>query len=126
MAPPPPYAYAFLCELPSPPLLKKDDETHLSMFHAKYWGVSIDQDESTWVGAHGQLMAIEGSEVVRGCFALDLDSNYFTTSKLWVRRDYLRIYDRCDSHYEHIRNNGHLSPSVVITGQPGIGERYSP
>lgn len=66
------------------------------------------------------------SEVVRGCFALDLDNVGFAISKLWVRKDYLRIYDHCDSHCEDIRRLEHLRPSVVITGQPGIGECFSP
>ena len=60
------------------------------MFHAKYWGVGVEQDESKWVGAHSQLMDTSNSEVVRGCFALalDLDDDSLAPSKLWIRKDY--------------------------------------
>ena len=126
MASLPPYASVFQGSFPRLPLLRLDDEDRLSVFHAKYWGVNIDQDESKWIGAHGQLMDVDGSEVVRGCFVLGLDNDYFMASKLWVRKDYLRMYDRCDSHYEDVRNRRlHLRPSVVITWQPGVGECFS-
>ena len=77
MASLPPYASVFQGSFPRLPLLRLDDEDRLSVFHAKYWGVNIDQDESKWIGAHGQLMDVDGSEVVRGCFALGLDNDYF-------------------------------------------------
>ena len=121
-----PYASVFQVALPRPPLLKLDDEERLSVFHAKYWGVNIDQDAPKWIGAQGQqLMAVDRSEVVEGCFTLDLDNNYFAASKLWVRKDYFRIYDRCDSHYEDVRNRLRMRPSAIITGQPGLGECLS-
>jgi len=125
---PPPYAYVFY-NLPKPPLTKLDDEGDLSVLHAKFWGVSIDQDERAWVEAHGQLMENDGSEVVQGCFALDLHIRRLMVSKLWVRKDYWRIYDHCRSHCESVltaRENGFLSrpPIAIITGQPGIGECF--
>ena len=124
MAPHPPYANVFLY-LPDPPFLKMDDGARLSVFHAKYWGVGIEQDESKWVGAHSQLMDTSNSEVVRGCFALDLDDDSLAPSKIWIRKDYLRIYDFCERRCEYIRDNLHLAPSVVVTGQPGLGEYFS-
>ena len=89
MAPHPPYANVFLY-LPLPPFLKMDDGARLSVFHAKYWGVGVEQDESKWVGAHSQLMDTSNTEVVRGCFALalDLDDDSLAPSKLWIRKDY--------------------------------------
>ena len=74
---------------------------------------------------HGQLMDTSNSEVVRGCVALDLDDDTLAPSKLWIRKDYLRIYDFCERRYKYIRNNLHQAPSVVVTGQPGLGEYFS-
>jgi len=124
MEPPPSYAYAFR-ELPSPPFPKKGEGAYVSVLHAKYWGVTIDHDEAEWVGAHGQLMENDGSEVVRGCFTLDLPSDGRTLSRLWVRKDYLRIYDNCHSHCQHVWDNRLLPPIAIITGHPGVGECFS-
>ena len=121
----PPYVSVFGDGLRAPPLTKLDDNGDLSVLHAKFWGVSIDQDERAWVEAHGQLMENDGSEVVQGCFILDLHIRTLMVSKLWVRKDYWRIYDHCRSHCESVlmaRKNGSLPPIAIITGQPGIGE----
>ena len=79
MEPPPPaYAYVFRNRrLPRPPLQKQGDDTDVSELHAKYWGVSINQEESEWVDVHGELVEndLDGSEVVRGCFTLDFPSH---------------------------------------------------
>jgi len=122
----PAYAYVFSHRLlPDPPLSKLGVGHDLSRLHTKHWGRSIDEDESKWVGTHKQLPDIDESEVVRGCFALHLDVGGFNISKLWVRKDYIRIYDHCSSYCESTRNDPdeHLPPSAVITGQPGVGER---
>jgi len=109
------------------PLLELGVENKLSQLHTKHWGKGIDQDESKWAGQHELLPEIDESEVVRGCFALDLDVNSFRVSKLWVRKDYIRIYDHCDQYYEVTCNeqNQHPAPTVIITGQPGCGEFFS-
>ena len=78
MEPPPAYAYVFCNRrLPRPPLQKQGDDTDVSELHAKYWGVSINQEESEWVDVHGELVENDpdGSEVVRGCFTLDFPSH---------------------------------------------------
>jgi hypothetical protein len=128
MAVEPAYAYVFRNrKLPRPPLQKQGDDTYVSELHAKFWGVSINQDESEWVGAHGELAENdpEGSEVVRGCFTLDFPSKGCTVSQLWVRKDYLRIYDSCDNHCQRALDKDSLPPIAVITGQPGVGECFS-
>ena len=128
MEPPPSYAYVFRNrKLPRPPLQRQDDDTYVSELHAKYWGVSINQDESEWVASHGELVENDpdGSEVVRGCFTLNFLSGGRTVSQLWVRKDYLRIYDSCDHHCQFALDKETLSPTAIITGQPGVGESFS-
>src|SRR5437588_5287066 len=98
MTSPPSYAHVFPCQLPRPPLLKLDDRASLSKLHAKFWNRSIDEDESTWARAHDQLMDTDESDIVRGCFPLEINIDNFRISKLWFRKDYIRIYDRCNSH----------------------------
>ena len=129
VAPPPPYAYVFR-KLPHPPLQREDDDMDIAKLHIRYWGKSIDQDESTWVGMHGELAEDDpdGSEVVRGCFALtDIPANdcIVGRSQIWVRKDYLQIYDSCNNHCQHALDEETLSPIAVITGQPGVGECFS-
>jgi len=127
----PPYASAYGENLPVPPLIKLGDTNQLSILHAKFWNVGIDQDERTWVEARGKpLEENDGSEVVQGCFALDIQTKDFMTSKLWVRKDYWRIYDHCQSHYETVLTDrragggGTHPPIAIITGQPGIGDCF--
>ena len=131
MEPPPAYAYVFRDHrLPCPPLQKQDDKTDVSQLHAKYWGVSINQDESEWVDAHGELAENDpdGSEVVWGCFALKFlpsDGCLAPMKDIWVRKDYLRIYDGCDNHCQRCWGDRRLlSPTAIITGQPGVGECF--
>jgi len=84
----------------------------------------IGEASSKLVGAHDELEDIEESEVAQGCFSLDLGIHGLKVSKIWVRKDYLRIYDNCIKHCEDVRDCDHLSPSAIITGQPGVGKTY--
>ncbi|KAH9007281.1 hypothetical protein EDB86DRAFT_2870989 [Lactarius hatsudake] len=58
-----------------------------------------------------------------GCFTLDLSTTIIGL-KLWVRKEYIKIYDVCNEYLKSATNeDGPLS--VVITGQPGIGEHLT-
>jgi hypothetical protein len=63
-------------------------------------------------------------------FALDLDIKYLRISELWIHQDYIRLYDYCNTHYNNVWSYSEpgrpppSAPSVVITGQPGIGEYF--
>ena len=119
------YAYVFPYDLPIPPLRELDDEALFSKLHTKLWNQSIDDEESTWAGAHGTLPETDECDIVRGCFTLEVNIPNFRISKLWVRKEYIRFYDQCNSHYENFDRKQDLSPCAIITGQPGIGERFS-
>jgi len=125
----PPYASAYKI-LPDAPLKKLGDTDERSILHATFWNAGIDQDERTWVEARGKpLEENDESEVVQGCFVLDLQTKDFMCPKLWVRKDYWRIYDCCQSHHETVLTAsedeaGTQPPIAIITGQPGIGECF--
>ena len=56
-------------------------------------------------------------------FPLRFGVQYFKPSTLWVREDYESLYDFCMYYFNRPNvNSGSEPPSVVITGQSGIGE----
>ena len=80
------------------------DASHdFSNIHAKFWGVGIYEDDVKWLltQPEGQLMDVDGSEVGPGCFTLDLEIPI--VSNVWVRKDYLRIYDECQKYCDRPR-----------------------
>ncbi|KAI9434189.1 hypothetical protein H4582DRAFT_1856074 [Lactarius indigo] len=65
----------------------------------------------------------EGDETGPGCYILDLGIPDIRRSRLWVRKEYIRLYGYCNKYLESHRDDD-IAPSVVITGQPGIGKSY--
>jgi hypothetical protein len=147
---PPPYAYVFE-QYPKSPWPRLEDLEPLSQLHTKYWGNPIQGNEpelqlpseSQAISDEGQAMdddldesqamdddSGEGQrEIGTGCFVLDLGNESLKTQALWVRRDYLRFYEYCNLYCNSVLDSqlGHRSktaPSVVITGQPGIGRCF--
>ena len=111
----------------------------LSVLHTKFWGIPIQDDEpAPRTPSEGQPMSIDEdekesedereSEVGPGCFILNLDIEDSPIPRLWVRKDYIRLYDFCNGHYEMARESLEktptLAPAIVITGQPGIGKPF--
>ncbi|KAH9176577.1 hypothetical protein EDB89DRAFT_1846156 [Lactarius sanguifluus] len=95
--------------------------------HRKFWlqSLNVPENESMNVdkdddadGGEG-----EGDETGPGCFILKLDIPGIWRSELLVRKEYIRVYEYCDKYLES-RRNKQKPPSVVITGQPGIGKSY--
>jgi hypothetical protein len=132
---PQPYAYVFEPQYPKSPWPRLEDFEPLSQLHTKYWGNPIQGNEpELQPQSEGQAMdddSDEGQgEIGPGCFALNLGIGFFQAQSLWVRRDYLRFYDRCNLYCDSVRNSElnegpKTAPSVVITGQPGIGRCFS-
>ncbi|KAH9083658.1 hypothetical protein EDB83DRAFT_2212994 [Lactarius deliciosus] len=56
-------------------------------------------------------------------FILKLGIPGIWRSELLVRKEYIRLYEYCDKYLES-RRNKQTPPSVVITGQPGVGKSY--
>ncbi|KAN0127602.1 hypothetical protein V8E53_014580 [Lactarius tabidus] len=57
------------------------------------------------------------------CHLLDLGISDPGRWKIWVRKEFIRMYKRCNDHLETNRHESQ-SPSLIVTGQPGIGKSY--
>ncbi|KAI0255603.1 hypothetical protein BJV78DRAFT_1119377 [Lactifluus subvellereus] len=64
------------------------------------------------------------AETGPGCYPLDFGDENYARSKIWIRKDYIRIYDRCEEFHNRMTHIRSIAPSVIITGQPGIGKTY--
>ena len=88
----------------------------LAQFHTKFWGVQntegndIEIDHST---------AVE-DDINAGCYILDIDIPSIK-EKIWVHADYIRMFKFAEEFYAKNTSKS-LSPCLVSTGQPGIGE----
>ncbi|KAF8501872.1 hypothetical protein BU17DRAFT_78406 [Hysterangium stoloniferum] len=111
----------------------------LAQFHTKFWGTSMKDERDAWSKADGQgaLNELEmdvdddgEADILPGCYSLVIGIEGFTQQFIWVRAEYIRIFDACQRQYEETithkpgRYFGGRPPSFVITGQPGIGKTF--
>ena len=128
-------------------LLPKDHL--LALFHAKFWGKSMVEEEQEWRNAQRPTPAIGGElggdgvervdedvdermdegertelddDIPPGCYVLDIGIPGLGFPKIWIRADYKRIYDALEGFYNQTAQEPGRAPSAVVTGQPGIGE----
>ncbi|KAF8516580.1 hypothetical protein BU17DRAFT_50754 [Hysterangium stoloniferum] len=109
----------------------------LAQFHIKFWGTSMKDERDAWRKADGQgalnefAMDVDDdgeAEILPDCYSLGIGIKGFTRQFIWVRAEYIRIFDACQREYEETitpmpgRYFSGESPSFVITGQPGIGK----
>ncbi len=107
----------------------------LARLRRKFWGVCMQDEETRWRATHPENESMdvdvdvdetaeedEGDETGAGCFILTLGAP--GCSELWIRKDYIRLYDYCQKYLESHRNK-QVAPALVITGQPGVGECFA-
>ncbi|KAF8264763.1 hypothetical protein EI94DRAFT_1591703 [Lactarius quietus] len=99
--------------------MKLDDDHPLVHLHQKFWQQGAQGDQL--LNLH-EVQGAEGDETA-GCYVLDIGISCMWPTKIWVRREYMRMYQRCYDHLETKRNR-QKSPSMVITGHPGIGKHW--
>jgi hypothetical protein len=106
-----------------------------AQFHTKFWGkimADAQPPASSGLGYEGrdgdEIMDVDMSEgvnldddVIPGCHFLDIDIENFPYPKIWIRAEFIRIYNALEAYYNE-PSYPHTAPAVVITGQPGIGE----
>jgi len=113
-----------------------------AQWHSKFWGKSMAHEKQKWRDTQSP-MPVEGSELggedidvdmtegedsdddfIKGCYSLDIDFKYSETLRIWIRAEYIRIYEAVAIWYntvDSLRLCGR-APAAIITGQPGIGE----
>jgi hypothetical protein len=121
-------------------LVKAPPIHRLAQWHAKFWGKSMKDEEEKWrkecspipeVGEprdqtqdRDECMDLDedvDGDIISGCYALDLNVEAKAVPSIWIRADYIRIYDALQKHYNNIVNRL-WTPGAVVTGQPGIGQ----
>lgn len=115
-------ASVFIHESDANSWTKLEGHRVLSRLHAKYWRKDMTEEAQDWRMSH-LVEDDDFDDIGPGCYALDLGIEDLERSKLWVRNNYLQIYDYCNTHYDRVKSFGSgIAPSVVITGQAGVGE----
>ena len=84
---------------------KHPDDSKFARLHTKFWGKSMLGEGEEWQGSDSNSM--HGSydpddDVGPGCFVLDIGFEDLRLQNIWVRSEYLRMYDYCNEHY--VRN----------------------
>jgi len=112
-----------------------------SMFHARFWGKSMVDEEREWLNLKTQSADhstdddvimddgydedtdVDGDdEFIPGCYELDISPNPVSdVSKIWIRADYIRVYKYTESRYD-LCYKRRRAQAVVYTGHPGTGE----
>ena len=167
---------------------KLDDEYPLALFHVRFWGKSMEDEEEEWRKAQPQIEGqpededegryegkgkgraidededkameveyegkgkgraidqdegkgtidqddnetmeedeLEGEATdededdIPGCYPFSVGIEDIT---VWIRADYIRVYEAVEDHYKKALKRSGRTPSAVVTGQPGIGESH--
>ena len=89
----------------------------LTQFHKKFWG---KEEKVRW--SDDVEVDADGDDIGPHCYPEDIGIQGIE-EKIWIRADYIRIFEYAQKFYaESLSNPQPLSPCLVITGQPGIGE----
>jgi hypothetical protein len=100
---------------------KLENQDPLSQLRSKFWGKKIENDAKKWRNLQPTVKDDPANDIGQGSYGLDLGID-ISGSQLWVRQDYIRIYDFCSKRHEKsLSSKVKRAHSVVITGQPGIG-----
>jgi hypothetical protein len=132
------------------PWQKHPSNSPLTQLHVKFWGKTMADEERDWRNAQppigGEIdvedqcgderMDEDGDDIggdegertdveddfIPGCYALDINIEGIECSKIWIRADYIRIYDYLKIRYTTPSYPPGRAPAAVLTGQPGIGK----
>ena len=64
----------------------------------------------------------EDEDGIPGCYPFSVGIEDIT---VWIRADYICVYEALEDYYKKAMKQSGRTPSAVVTGQPGIGEsRY--
>ncbi|RDB20072.1 hypothetical protein Hypma_012849 [Hypsizygus marmoreus] len=92
-----------------------DDGLH--MFHKKYWGSSIAQEEQAWYDANPESDHLSG-------FPFKIGIPNISREPIWIRREYAQIYNYLEEFYrsaiQRSPKDGEMCLGAAVTGHPGI------
>ncbi|KAF8235604.1 hypothetical protein L208DRAFT_739268 [Tricholoma matsutake] len=60
--------------------------------------------------------------IIPGCYALNIDVEGLELSKIWIRADYIRVYNSLDSLRDVTTASIFQRVGAILTGEPGIGK----
>jgi hypothetical protein len=116
---------------------KIPDTDLLARLHAMFWGKDMKSEASEWNVEWKTQLSIPDSEsepqdedsdeeeedaFIPGCYLLDITIENLFSKKIWIRADYIRIYDFVETYFKKKRFDMFTAPAVVVTGHPGVGE----
>jgi hypothetical protein len=61
-------------------------------------------------------------DFIKGCYSLEIGIKRLRIHRVWIRAEYIRIYNALEDYYQKRPSFSNQAPAAVITGQPGIGE----
>jgi hypothetical protein len=84
-------------------------------------GRAIDKDDNETM-EENELEGVADEDDIPGCYPFSVGIEDIT---VWIRADYIRVYNALEDYYKKAMKRSGRTPSAVVTGQPGIGEsRY--
>ena len=107
---------------------KADDGTPLALFHKKFWGKSMKDEESEWRKSQIRIAQDEDEimdkddDIISGCYILNISIPRMLVSHLWIRADYICVFNFFQAFFNTHAKPMAKVPSGVLTRQPGIGE----
>ena len=125
------------------PWVKLNRKERLARWHKKYWDKCMAIEERAWLSTQPRRRGDEDKEgtdamdvdvhesidedsedmddeYISGCYLLDVA--LLMNRKMWIRADYIRIYNAIEIHYKKNPAPSYRAPSAVVTGQPGVGQ----
>jgi hypothetical protein len=119
----PSYAHVFQDGEPEKHWLKLRTYDKLSIILAKFWGKDVREEKHKWQETQTRVHKMDTDDAPAN-FAFSFNIEGLNIPSMWVREDYVLLYDECTTYFANPveKKFGSLSPSVVITGQSGIGK----
>jgi len=111
-----------------------EDDDPLVQLHSKFWGKTLTcEDPEPSKAAKSELTDVDkgmrvddqvDDDFIPGCAILNIGIDDLPFQKIWIRADYIRIYDYIENRETPSRLTNLLPPAAVVTGHPGTGEFF--
>ena len=113
-----------------------NDKQPLFRLRTNFWGKDICDEKRKWQERQTTGHPMDTDEAPAN-FAFETGVAAINVATIWVREDYVVLYDECNARFANARASESedfedkdfedkdidgYPPSIVITGQPGIGK----